>query len=122
MINKVGESVSFLTVFVGLNGSKEELGIKAHNCWHFTKLDIYIYLCYLIFHNYQKKLYCHICHISLILSSNINVKRLVFFKTLSSFQLHISFDGMIISKMLVNEVIELIQCALCIVYLHMIKM
>ncbi|XP_022341666.2 all-trans-retinol 13,14-reductase-like [Crassostrea virginica] len=40
MINKVGESVSFLTVFVGLNGSKEELGIKAHNCWHFTKPDI----------------------------------------------------------------------------------
>lgn len=38
MINKVGESVSFLTVFVGLNGSKEELGIQAHNCWHFTRL------------------------------------------------------------------------------------
>lgn len=38
MINKVGESVSFLTVFVGLKGSKEDLGIQAHNCWHFTRL------------------------------------------------------------------------------------
>lgn len=27
MINKVGESVFFLIVFVGLNGSKEDLGI-----------------------------------------------------------------------------------------------
>eukprot|EP00105_Crassostrea_gigas_P002157 XP_011414586.1 PREDICTED: all-trans-retinol 13,14-reductase-like [Crassostrea gigas] len=40
MINKVGESVSFLTVFVGLNGSKEDLGIQAHNCWHFTRPDL----------------------------------------------------------------------------------
>ncbi|XP_062601490.1 all-trans-retinol 13,14-reductase-like [Saccostrea cucullata] len=40
MINKVGESVSFLTVFVGLKGTKEELGIQAHNCWHFTRPDV----------------------------------------------------------------------------------
>ena len=60
-------------------------------------------------------MYCHVCHISLILTSNIKVKRLEsdILKILSSLQFHISFDDMIISKMSVNEVIELIQCALC---------
>ncbi|KAK3084149.1 hypothetical protein FSP39_009012 [Pinctada imbricata] len=39
MLQKVGESLSYITLFVGLNGTKEELGIKAHNCWSHTRLD-----------------------------------------------------------------------------------
>lgn len=37
LINKLGESLSYMTVFIGLNGTKEELGIQAHNCWSFTR-------------------------------------------------------------------------------------
>ena len=39
LINKVGESLSYLTVFVGLKGTKEELGIQAHNCWSYHKYE-----------------------------------------------------------------------------------
>lgn len=37
LINKLGESLSYMTVFIGLNGTKEELGIQAHNCWSFIR-------------------------------------------------------------------------------------
>eukprot|EP00105_Crassostrea_gigas_P002156 XP_011414585.1 PREDICTED: putative all-trans-retinol 13,14-reductase [Crassostrea gigas] len=40
LINKLGESLSYMTVFIGLNGTKEELGIQAHNCWSFTRPDL----------------------------------------------------------------------------------
>ncbi|XP_022341649.2 all-trans-retinol 13,14-reductase-like [Crassostrea virginica] len=40
LINKVGESLSYLTVFVGLKGTKEELGIQAHNCWSYHNPNI----------------------------------------------------------------------------------
>ncbi|XP_048757507.2 all-trans-retinol 13,14-reductase-like [Ostrea edulis] len=40
MIQKVGDSLSYLTVFIGLNGTKEELGINAHNCWSFMRPDL----------------------------------------------------------------------------------
>ncbi|XP_060062907.1 all-trans-retinol 13,14-reductase-like [Ylistrum balloti] len=39
MIKQVGSSVSFLTAFIGLRGTKEELDLKAHNLWAFTRTD-----------------------------------------------------------------------------------
>ncbi|OWF41586.1 putative all-trans-retinol 13,14-reductase [Mizuhopecten yessoensis] len=39
MIKQVGNSLSFLTAFIGLKGTKEELGLKAHNMWTFTRTD-----------------------------------------------------------------------------------
>jgi hypothetical protein len=36
MIQKVGESMSFLSIFVGLEGTSEELGLKGQNIWAFT--------------------------------------------------------------------------------------
>ena len=36
LIDKVGPSISNLTVFVGMNGSSEDLGLNAGNTWAFT--------------------------------------------------------------------------------------
>ena len=36
MIKKVGESMSFLSIFVGLEGTSEELGLKGQNIWAYT--------------------------------------------------------------------------------------
>lgn len=36
LMKKVGSSVSFISVFVGMNGSPTELGLKAGNTWAFT--------------------------------------------------------------------------------------
>ena len=35
-IDKVGPSISNLTVFVGMNGTSEELGLPAGNMWYFN--------------------------------------------------------------------------------------
>ncbi|CAC5387414.1 RETSAT [Mytilus coruscus] len=40
MIKKVGESFSFISMFVGLEGTTEELGLKAQNIWAFTRPDV----------------------------------------------------------------------------------
>ncbi|XP_061166584.1 all-trans-retinol 13,14-reductase-like [Saccostrea echinata] len=40
MINKVGDSLSYISVFIGLRGNKEELGIQAHNCWSFNSPNL----------------------------------------------------------------------------------
>ena len=40
MIQKVGESMSFLSIFVGLEGTSEELGLKGQNIWAYTGTDI----------------------------------------------------------------------------------
>ncbi|XP_063448836.1 all-trans-retinol 13,14-reductase-like isoform X1 [Mytilus trossulus] len=40
MIKKVGESVSFISMFVGLEGTTKELGLKAQNIWAFTRPDV----------------------------------------------------------------------------------
>lgn len=40
LIQTVGSSVSFLTAFIGLNGTKEELGLKSHNMWIYTRTDL----------------------------------------------------------------------------------
>ena len=37
LIQKVGESMSFLSIFVGLEGTTEELGLKGQNIWAFTR-------------------------------------------------------------------------------------
>ncbi|KAL5017632.1 hypothetical protein ScPMuIL_007221 [Solemya velum] len=37
---KVGDSVSYVTTFVGLKGSKEELGLKSQNTWAFYGNDL----------------------------------------------------------------------------------
>ncbi|XP_033747299.1 all-trans-retinol 13,14-reductase-like [Pecten maximus] len=39
MIKQVGSSLAFLTAFIGLKGTKEELGLKSHNMWAFTRTD-----------------------------------------------------------------------------------
>ncbi|XP_052073278.1 all-trans-retinol 13,14-reductase-like isoform X1 [Mytilus californianus] len=40
MIKKVGESFSFISMFVGLEGTTKELGLKAQNIWAFTRPDV----------------------------------------------------------------------------------
>lgn len=39
MVQQVGNSVAFLTAFIGLTGTKEELDLKSHNMWAFTRID-----------------------------------------------------------------------------------
>ncbi|XP_069134346.1 all-trans-retinol 13,14-reductase-like [Argopecten irradians] len=36
-IKDVGNSISYMSVFIGLDGSQEELGIEGHNLWCFTR-------------------------------------------------------------------------------------
>ena len=36
LIEKIGPSISSLTIFVGINGDSEELNLPASNIWAFT--------------------------------------------------------------------------------------
>jgi len=40
MIDKVGPSLSFITTFVGMEGSKEELNLPSGNTWYYASQDI----------------------------------------------------------------------------------
>jgi hypothetical protein len=37
-IQEVGPSISYVSVFIGMNGSSQELGLKKSNTWAFLKL------------------------------------------------------------------------------------